>query len=132
MQNYLAALILQSKMNAGNLYRRLGVVMVACLAFLHLSGCAKVYYVGDDFAPTETVDFYYGEEAIDKPYDLIGHGLGSGFFVRTKKIKSKLIEEAKSRGADAVLLRGLGKSKVIIGQLNADERQMSAVFLRYR
>ncbi len=132
MQNFFNALRLRNSLKPGNLYQRLGAGMVACLAFVQLTGCARVYYVGDEFAPTETVDFYYGEDAIDKPYDLIGHGLGSGFFVRTRKIKSKLIEEAKSRGADAVLLQGLGKSKVIIGQLNADERQMNAVFLRYR
>ena len=105
----------------------------AILAFLFVSGCASVNYVGDEFSPTETVDIYYSEDAIDKDYDLIGHGLGSGFWVRNQKIQSKLIEEAKEKGADAILITGLGKSNVLIGSgLSADEKQVNVAFLRYR
>lgn len=106
---------------------------ILCIFALGIAGCANVFYLGEEFVPTTEVDFYYAEEAIEKPYKQIGHGLGSGFWVSNRKIKSKLIEEAKARGADAILLTGLGKSNVLIGsRLNADEKQLNAVFLRYR
>ena len=109
------------------------VTSLSLLAFLFVSGCASVNYVGDEYGPTDTVDIYYSEAAIDQEYDLIGHGLGSGFWVRNRKIQSKLIEEAKEKGADAILITGLGKSNVLIGSgISADEKQMNVSFLRYR
>lgn len=103
------------------------------LAFLFVSGCASVNYVGEEFSPTESVDIYYSEQAIDHEYDLIGHGLGSGFWVRNRKITSKLMEEAMEKGADAILFTGLGKSNILIGSgISTDEKQMNVVFLKYR
>ena len=54
------------------------------LIMLSSAGCAKVYYVGDEFGPTEDVDFFYSKESINKPYEEIGHVLGSGFLVRNR------------------------------------------------
>ncbi len=103
------------------------------VAMLITSGCASVNYVGHEYAPTETVDVFYSEAAIDQDYDLIGHGLGSGFWVRNRKIEGKLIEEAREKGADAILVTGLGKSNVMISNsISADEKQVNVVFLRYR
>lgn len=97
------------------------------------AGCAKVNYVGDEFTPTSSVDVYYSEAAIERAYDLIGHGIGSGVWVKNNKIQEKLIEEAKEKGADAILIKGLGKSSVLVAtRLSADEKQMNVVFLRYR
>lgn len=105
--------------------------LILCVALL--SGCASVNYVGDEYAPTADVDIYYSEAAIARDYDLIGHGLGSGFWVKNRKIQGKLIEEAKEKGADAILVTGLGKSNVIISNgISADEKQMNVVFLRYK
>ena len=90
-------------------------------------------YVGDKYEPTNSVDLYYSESDIDIEYDLIGHGLGTGFWVRNRKIQKKLIEEAKRKGADAILVTGLGKSNVLIGNgVSADEKQINVTFLRYR
>ncbi|MFK7843981.1 MAG: hypothetical protein AB8G77_01675 [Rhodothermales bacterium] len=98
-----------------------------------MAGCASVNYVGEEHTPTESVDIYYSEAAIEKEYELIGHGLGSGFWVRNHKIEGKLISEAKEKGADAILITGLGKSNVMLtNALSADEKHMNAVFLRYR
>lgn len=103
------------------------------LAFLLVSGCASVNYVGEEHNPTTKVDIYYSAEAIDKAYDLIGHGLGSVFWVRNRKIQSKLVDEAMEKGADAILVTGLGKSNVLIGNgITADEKQVNVTFLKYR
>ena len=100
---------------------------------LFMSGCASVNYVGNEFTPTNDVDIYYSEAAIDQEYDLIGHGLGSGFWVKNKKIQDKLIEEAKKKGADALLVTGLGKSNILIGNgISTDEKQLNVAFLKYR
>ena len=113
--------------------RALSKVSVFLIFALFTAGCASVNYVGDEFPSTTNIDIYYSEDAIDKDYDLIGHGLGSGFWVRNQKIQSKIIEEAKEKGADAILITGLGKSNVIItNALSADEKQMNVAFLRYR
>ena len=103
---------------------------VMTLSFL---GCTHVNYVGDQFSPTHHIDIYYSEAKIDQDYDLIGHGLGTGFWVKNRKIQNKLIEEAKRQGADALLVTGLGKSNVLIGNgVSADEKQLNVVFLRYK
>ena len=133
MHTFFSVMLTHNKMNQGVNLPRCTVWMVACLVFMSVSGCTNVYYVGDEYARTSAVDFYYTEASVNKPYDLIGHGLGSGFLARTRKIKSKLEEEAKARGADAILVTGLGKSKMLIGgKLNADERHWNVAFLRYR
>ena len=96
-------------------------------------GCAKVNYLGEEFTPTSNVDIYYSEDAIEREYDLIGHGLGHGTLVKNKKIQEKLIDEAKKKGADAILVTGLGKSSVLTPSgFSTDEKQVNVVFLRYR
>ena len=100
---------------------------------LSLTGCAKVNYLGEEHSPTENVDLYYDEGAIEKDYDLIGHGLGTGLWVRNKKITSKLIKEAQKRGANAILVTGLGKSNVSLPNgMSKGEKQLHVVFLKYK
>ena len=131
MHTFFSGMLTFKKMYQGIFLSRCVIWVVACLVFMSVSGCANVYYVGDEYAPTAAVDFYYAEAAVNKPYDLIGHGLSSGFLARNRKIKSKLEEEAKARGADAILITGLAKTKILIGgQLNVDERHWNVSFLR--
>ena len=103
------------------------------LVILFSTGCASVNYVGHEFGPTTEVDIYYSEDAIDQDFELIGHGLGTGFWVKNRKIEAKLIDEAKEKGADAILYTGLGKSNILIGNgFSTDEKQMNVAFLRYK
>lgn len=115
-------------------FQKVFVKIVVCFSItVCFAGCANVFYLGDAFSVTSQVDLYYDESAIEKAYDLIGHGLGSGIWVSSQKIQKKLIEEAKARGADAILITGLGKSNISIGnRLRASEKQLNVVFLRYR
>ena len=115
------------------LQRSFAMRSVCILAALLVCGCTHVNYVGDEYDPTTIVDIYFSEDAIDKEYDLIGHGLGSGFWVRNRKIRNKLIDEAKSKGADAMLITGLGRSHALISNgVSAGERQINVTFLRYK
>ena len=104
-------------------------ILVTLLAL----GCASVNYVGKTFDPTANVDIYFSKEEIKKEYTVIGHAIGSGALVSNEKIQEKLIEEAKLKGADAILITGLGKSHMPIGDDSSiDETQINASFIKYR
>jgi len=84
---------------------------------------ANVNYVGKEFEPTNTVDVYFSQEEIEKEYTVIGYAIGSGGdFVSNDKVQKKLIEEAKSKGADAILITGIGKSNIPSGVGSIDEK----------
>ena len=106
---------------------------VFILVTLLAVGCASVNYVGKSFDPTTSVDVYFSKEEIKKEYTVIGQAIGSGVWASNDKIEKKLIEEAKRKGADAILITGLGKSHVPIGESgSADENQINASFLKYK
>ena len=100
------------------------------LVALFAVGCADVNYVGNSFNPTTTVDVYFSKEEIETDYTVMGHALGSGAWGASyDKIQEKLIKEAQNRGADAILITGLGQTYVPIGE---DDRQINASFLKHQ
>lgn len=103
-------------------------ILVTLLAI----GCASVNYVGKSFDPTTNVDVYFSKEEIEKDYTVLGHAIGSGRLVSNDKIQEKLIEEAKRKGADAVLITGIGRSNVPVGDSSIEENQIDASFLKYK
>jgi len=103
-------------------------ILVTLLAI----GCASVNYVGKSFDPTTSVDVYFSKEEIKMEYTVLGHAIGSGTIVSNDKIQEKLIEEAKRKGADAILITGLGKSNVTFGTSSTAEKQIKASFLKYK
>ena len=102
------------------------------LAILLIIGCASVNYVGKSYSPTTSVDVYYSKEEIEKEYTVLGHAVGSGSIVSNESIKNKLISEAKNKGADAILITGIGKVKAHPDDMNLDENQINASFLKYK
>ncbi len=106
---------------------------VFMLVILLVFGCATVNYVGNSFDPTTSIDTYFSEDEIMKEYTVIGHAIGSGVAISNDKIQAKLIETAKLKGADAILITGLGKSNVAMGSgSSATENQINASFLKYK
>ena len=97
------------------------LVLVALLAI----GCASVNYVGKSFEPTTNVDLYFSKEDIEKEYTVMGHAIGSGAY-DSNAIQKALIEEAKEKGADAVLITGIDD------QDNGHESEVTASFLKYK
>ncbi len=96
-------------------------------------GCAHINYVGKSYDPTDQVEVYYSEQDISREYTVMGHAVGGGqLLVSTGKIQNKLIEKAKSKGADAVLITGIGRE---IGEESEGfdaEKQVKATFLKYK
>ena len=105
---------------------------VFILMTLFVVGCASVNYVGESFEPTTTVDLYFSTESIEKEYTVIGHALGSSVFGSNDAIQKELLEEAKRKGADAVLITGIGKELTTFGEGTVDEDQINASFLKYK
>ena len=105
---------------------------VFMLATLFAVGCATVNYVGESFEPTTTVDLYFAKESIEKEYTVIGHALGSTVFGSNDTIQNELIKEAKRKGADAVLITGIGKAHAPMGDSSVEEDQINASFLKYK
>jgi hypothetical protein len=94
---------------------------------------ANVNYVGKEFEPTTSVDVYFSEDEIEKEYTIIGHAIGSGGnFISNDDIQDKLIETAKSKGSDAILITGVEKSNVPAGGGSTEEKQIKASFLKYK
>ena len=106
---------------------------VFILVILFAVGCSRVRYVGESFEPTTTtVDLYFSKESIEKEYTVIGHALGSSFFRSDDEIQKELLKHAKRKGADAVLITGIGQAHAPIGESSMEESQINASFLKYK
>jgi hypothetical protein len=103
------------------------------ILILLVIGCASVNYVGKSYDPTNNIDVYYSEKEINKEYEVMGHAVGrGGLFVTDNQINKKLIEEAKMKGADAIIITGVGVEHVSTGDTSTEERQFKAMFIKYR
>jgi hypothetical protein len=97
-----------------------------------LFSCAHINYVGKSFTPSQKVDLFYSKDEIKKDYTVMGHAIGAGqMFVSEEHLQEKLVEEAKEKGADAVLITGIDRD---IEEDDAGfdaEKQIKAQFLKY-
>ena len=115
------------------LSRKFKLVSVFILVIFLAFGCTSVNYVGKSLDPTQSIEMYFSEDDIKKEYTVIGHALGLGVIVGIEKVEAKLIEEARLRGADAILITGLGKSDVLItAGSSIVENQIYTLFLKYK
>jgi hypothetical protein len=82
------------------------IIFILVFAAL-ISGCAKSSYVGKSYAPTVNVDLFMDENGLTRPYEVMGQvSIDGESLVSTDKLQEKMMEEAKARGADAVLIEG--------------------------
>ena len=103
------------------------------LLTIHAVGCTSVNYFGNSFDSTTTVDLYLSKEEIKSDYTVIGHALGTGtLWASNDKIQKELINEAQKKGADAILITGLGQSHISIGGSGSSVSQITASFLKYQ
>ena len=101
-------------------------VLVTLLAI----GCANVNYIGKSFEPTTNVDLYFSKEDIEKEYTVMGHAVGDGTS-DSNEIQKALIEEAKEKGADAVLITGID-NQLLLTEDGDPESEVKASFLKYK
>lgn len=115
------------------MYQRNILIVTFLLLLLLIFGCAHINYVGKSYDRTDQVDVYYSEEDITMDYTVMGHAVGGGqLLVSTSKIQNKLIDKAKSKGADAVLITGIGREIAEDSEGFDAEKQVKATFLKYK
>jgi hypothetical protein len=102
---------------------------------LSLNACAPtVQYVGKSYTPTTNVDLYFDTHDVKKDYEVIGKidGIAGVFGSDFSSIQEKIVEEAKQKGADGVIIysmeqRVIGTSSNTstnaIGNSSANHRQ---------
>ncbi len=79
------------------------------LAFL-LCSCVSVDYVGKSYPATTNVEIYFAEADIPREYEVMGELIAETddmVFTNGEKMQNKLVEEAKKKGADGIILSGL-------------------------
>lgn len=102
-------------------------------ALMILMSCASVNYVGKSLEETQNIEIFYSIDEIGVEYTVIGHALGLGLLVNPEKIQQKLVKEARLKGADAIIISGIGKGEVLITTgMAAAENQLQASFLKYK
>lgn len=113
--------------------RNIKISVTFVLMLFLVFGCAHINYVGKSYDPTDQIDVFYGEEDITREYTVMGHAIGGGqLLVSTSKIQRKLVEKAKSKGADAVLITGIGREVAEDVEGFDAEKQVKATFLKYK
>ena len=78
------------------------------VAALFATGCAHLDYVGESAAPTRDVHVYYTEANVPRPYRVMGEAVATAnLFISSDKIQKQMVEKARERGADAVVILGM-------------------------
>ncbi len=76
--------------------------------FLTLIACTKIDYVGEEYPPTDHVDLYFAEGDVQYDYAVMGHVIATADdFVSASKMQKKIVEEARKKGADGVVILGM-------------------------
>jgi hypothetical protein len=86
-------------------FRKMALVTIALLLAV---SCTKIDYVGRSYPPTTNVDIYFSIDDINGSYEVMGHLTATaGSFTSTEKMQEKILEKAREKGADAVVILGL-------------------------
>jgi hypothetical protein len=73
-------------------------------------GCTKIDYVGKSYPPTADVDIFFSMEDVEADYEVMGHLTATADdFVGTEKMQEDILEKAREKGADAVVILGLDR-----------------------
>lgn len=92
---------------------------------LFATGCTTVDYVGRSYAPTANVEVYFSEADVPRPFEVMGEARATTddlpFGSPGAALQEKLVEEARARGADAILLGGLSNRTVGVTQQTIGE-----------
>lgn len=102
---------------------------------LFISACstANINYLGKSFNATTQVDVYFDDQSIGQNYEIIGAGVASCKYGPDNNIIiQKLIDEARIKGANAILINEAEKEVFTNkGGIPFSETQIGAYFLRF-
>lgn len=88
--------------------------MKKLLLFLPLllvfASCTKVDYVGEEYPPTDHVDLYFAVADAPSGYKVMGYIVASApDMVSAEKMQKKMMEKARAKGADGLIIEGLNR-----------------------
>ena len=95
------------------------------------AGCVSVDYVGKSFPPTASVELFMTPDDVKRPYEVIGEARAQAdalpFSNPAEQLQQKLLLEARSRGANAVILgsittRQVGSTSTTTGQATSKKK----------
>ena len=95
------------------------------------AGCVSVDYVGKSFPPTASVELFMTQDDVRRPYEVIGEARAQvdalPFTNPAEQLQQKLLLEARSRGANAVILgsittRQVGSTSTTTGQATSKKK----------
>lgn len=133
------------------------LTVVVGLVLLILA-CTKLDYVGEEYPPTTHVDLFFSEADITVEYKIMGRVLATaGETISSENMQNKIMEKARQKGADGVLILGLDRytetgsttwsetteteeddGKTVTkttgssGTSTSDKKQIEALFLKYK
>ena len=83
------------------------IFFAASISAMVLISCGTVTsYIGDTLTPSEKIDVYYAARDIKREYKVIGH-ISATTSINENAAKDKIVEKAKTVGADGVIILGL-------------------------
>jgi hypothetical protein len=78
------------------------LILVAVLA---AAGCTKIDYVGKEYPPTADVEIFFSLDDVKEDYEVMGHLTATADdFVSVEKMQEDIINKAREKGADAVVI----------------------------
>ncbi len=114
------------------MFNKLIYICTILLCSSFFSACSHFNYVGKSYSPTKDVAVYFSEKEIQKEYTIIGHAVSAGqIFVSVDDLKKRLVNEAKAKGADAILIKDLDRDAEYDGRGFDAEKQIKASFLKF-
>jgi len=90
------------------------VLPVLILALAYAQGCVNVSYSGKSYAPTENIEVVKKQKEIPAGYELMGKAVGTAPSDEgtRQEMEKKIIQKAKSEGADAVMIVSFEEIKI--------------------
>lgn len=85
-------------------------LLFALASLVVATSCISVDYLGKSYAPTTNVDLFFDQNDITKEYEVMGTiNAEMPEWMNMEKLQERLIEKAREKGADAVLVADLEK-----------------------
>lgn len=93
---------------------RLLTIAAAATIAITLSSCIHSDYLGKSYDPTSNVELFFDDADVREDYEVMGEvtletDSDLDFAVSSEDMQEKMIELAKEKGADGVILGSLGK-----------------------
>lgn len=86
------------------------LMVLAAAALLLAPGCTKIDYVGKEYPPTTDVEIFFSMDDVEREYEVMGHLTATAAdMVSTEKMQEEILEKAREKGADAVVILGLDR-----------------------